>query len=135
MGDRCTGHCCRRFYLPLKPEELARAFEAHQRGEVNYDQIELVAPMVVSLEPHESGTGHWYTCRHLNVMTGDCTNYENRPRLCSGYPDYGQGGGCSYAECTWDEMRAPRAVSRSALLREVDKMKQEIADAMEVVTK
>lgn len=134
MGDRCTGHCCRRFYLPLSPKELEEDLQAFKRDGIgHYDQIELVAPMVVYLEPHESGSGHWYTCRHLNVMTGDCTNYENRPKVCSGYPDYGAGGTCRYDECTWDEVRA-RPVPPSALLRVVEETREGIAKLQEAAT-
>lgn len=51
----------------------------------------------------------YFKCRHL--VDGVCTNYENRPNMCSGYPYYGKtkeefletysGAGEYNPDCTW----------------------------------
>jgi Fe-S-cluster containining protein len=56
-----------------------------------------VAEMVIYQRPHESGEGYMYTCKHFDEETNNCTNYENRPRMCRDYP---YGGVCSYEGCT-----------------------------------
>lgn len=50
-GDRCTGDCCRRFYLPYSPQELddwyGRWLAALAEGKAGDDtEIHLIAPMV-----------------------------------------------------------------------------------------
>ncbi len=125
MSGRCTGHCCRRFFLGVSLDELRAELERVDRGEssrYNPTELRIVVPMLVLLEenvdpdevdnfvkhdpPRERAVsrGYWYTCRHLNVMTGDCTNYEGRPNMCRDYP---YGGACNYAECTWDDGKNP----------------------------
>jgi Fe-S-cluster containining protein len=42
---------------------------------------------------------HWYSCVHYDEDSGDCTNHEDRPQLCRGYP-YGRA--CEEPECTWE---------------------------------
>lgn len=109
MGDRCTGHCCRAFNLPYAPNELLD-------GAQRFGDGEYIADMVIYLglcdalpdrKPALDSTGqvamaHFYTCRHLDEDTGNCTAYETRPKLCSEYP-YGKR--CEYSACTWDEAR------------------------------
>lgn len=97
---RCSGHCCKRFYLPLSPDELKQA-----RVQGRYTDIETIADMVIFLEKSKmrvDGTegpeeGHYYTCRHFDEASGNCGIYERRPRMCSEYP---YGAACKYKACT-----------------------------------
>jgi Fe-S-cluster containining protein len=41
---------------------------------------------------------HYYTCKHFDPKTSNCTIYAIRPVMCRDYP-YGRG--CNYADCTW----------------------------------
>lgn len=41
---------------------------------------------------------HYYSCKHWDQETGDCTIYEHRPQMCREYPYRGK---CNYAACTW----------------------------------
>lgn len=105
--SRCTGHCCRAFTLPFTPQGLAAlvAREAH----LPKSEARELAPMLVYLgtfEPQEaearfghcsSGEHHYWTCRNHDRVTGNCTIYETRPRMCIDYP-YGKP--CNYIECT-----------------------------------
>ncbi len=108
-GRRCTGHCCRDFYLPWQPEDLKRVAnveieQAHGGKPTHYDvdEIALVAGMVIPLPFSKKlpdaleGGGYRYTCRFHNKETGDCGIYLTRPRMCSTYP-YGKT--CTYEEC------------------------------------
>jgi uncharacterized protein len=100
MGDRCTGHCCRRFKIRMSIEEIQTAAE---KPDAHPDFVK-VSAMVRPLEIDPDG-GWWYTCRHLQP-NGDCGIYESRPLMCSDYPY--NGGKCEFEGCTWDE-KAPEA--------------------------
>lgn len=103
--NRCTGHCCSKFYLPFKDKE------ALARGAKNAEDFEYIYDMVIKLpEQAEDGEGipipegedrryHWWTCKHHDTKTGDCTAYDKRPSMCSGYP---YGGPCLMKGCTAD---------------------------------
>lgn len=106
MGDRCTGHCCERFYLPWTPAELKRRAKDHPDDK----QLNQVAEMVIFLE---YGTnkhslrpgqhfGNWYTCKNFDTKTRGCTIYETRPDMCREYP-YSEP--CDYNVCEWDDGR------------------------------
>ena len=112
MGDRCTGHCCRDFTVPLTREQLveyrrrAAAGEPLVRdGEKNWSDIETIVDMLVHVRTHATAPDgsplhapvSRYTCRHLQP-NGDCGIYERRPQMCRKYP---YGGECQYRTCTW----------------------------------
>jgi len=112
--SRCTGHCCQRFPLPLRLADLTVNAQAALRGEdvdangrKRISDIVFIHDMVVPLgEPKtypNGDEGEYYTCRHLNKETGDCTVYEKRPRMCSEYP---YGGACDYVGrgCTMEPL-------------------------------
>lgn len=92
--SRCSGHCCRNFYLPLGPLEL------HERQSRIKDGT-YIAEMVVYLgKDFEGHPGHRYTCRHLDAESGNCLDYPNRPAMCSEYP-YEKV--CTYKGCTLEQ--------------------------------
>ena len=129
MSDRCTGHCCHHFTLPMAPDELWAKYTATMKELENpqadqitmggapdartVQDIHLIAPMAIYLGKKEDSPmpvvegytprkdQHWYTCKHL--VNGNCTIYEHRPAMCRNYP-YGED--CNYADCTWDERKA-----------------------------
>jgi Fe-S-cluster containining protein len=134
MGDRCTGQCCKSFFLPFSPIELRRLYKAAlaaEPGDVQvwyredgtemrtwYDRNEVlkIGSMVVHLgfftdrtaDKHPTGDvmtdGHYYTCKHFEAATGNCLNYENRPLMCSDFP-YSKP--CPHEDrCRWDVARA-----------------------------
>lgn len=115
-GTRCTGDCCRRFYLPFGPGELAYAYALamgavpHRLGAPGLlEDIETIYPMAEWLGMEKRGTNgepipeavNWYRCRNLQP-NGDCGIYEKRPKMCSEYP---YGGACRYDGCTWTPAR------------------------------
>lgn len=88
---RCTGHCCRAFVLNnLKDFESFLAV---------VDQVEdgpYVRDMVISIGKNDDGI-EWYTCKHLDEASGDCIQYESRPRMCRNHPGQKQ---CPFIGCT-----------------------------------
>lgn len=104
MANRCTGHCCKNFPLPYSHSDLKLAFEAWRKGESEWkdlngkphplpQDIHLIYPMVIPLPVKDQFR---YDCKHLDGQ-GDCTIYENRPRMCVDYP-YGKM--CQKKGCT-----------------------------------
>lgn len=108
--NRCTGHCCRKFFLPFTPDQLKAEHEKAIAWDVGgldrvfprYDPVEMlkVAPMVIPIS--EANGGYHYTCKHFDGETGNCRDYENRPKMCSDYP---YGSACTFSECTWEYAR------------------------------
>lgn len=112
--SRCTGHCCKKFFLPYDPQGLQelkqRILKNDLIGKVDTDNL-MVIDMVIPLGPlngldvngdpiNRSTTkteGYYYTCK--NYKDGNCTVYETRPYVCSDYP-YSEL--CRYKTCTWD---------------------------------
>ena len=45
---------------------------------------------------------HTYTCKHFNTTTGNCENYENRPKMCRNFGTSFSDRlyGCGYTGCT-----------------------------------
>ncbi len=135
--NRCTGHCCRSFYLPFSPKELREAYDrwyASQTGypvhktttepkdQRLYQDIHLVAPMVEHLGKfrknplgtvNDDGFGkerrHYYRCKLFDPKAKRCTIYEIRLRMCREYP---YGNKCNYRGCTWKKVKAKRLTAK-----------------------
>lgn len=113
--DRCTGHCCQNFYMPLSPDELERGYRRWstdggtqiqmngKRDSPIYRDIHLIAPMVVYLGPDAKMSrcvnptdetllgkpelpSHRYRCKHFDPKAKVCTIYDIRPAMCRDYP-------------------------------------------------
>lgn len=127
--DRCSGHCCKRFFLPLTPEELkaeATREDLRTRIRFNPDEILKIYDMVIPLKAAvyyefsvdgetripPGAPGHYYTCRHHDAETGNCNNYEARPDVCRNFPFYNTNSPCRYKECTWEEAKRPPVQAR-----------------------
>lgn len=105
--ERCTGHCCKRFYLPKSPDEIQQMYEDWlkfgQQGTRPHNDIDIIAPMLIYLEysnVHTDGSikpykSHYYTCRNFDGQ--GCRIYDRRPAMCSDYP---YNAPCIYKDCT-----------------------------------
>ena len=90
MG-RCTGHCCRFFSLTEPYEEVQT-----KEWQDKYVDGEEIAAMVIPLNAVPSRIkSYYYTCKHFDGK--NCTNYEDRPSMCSNYPYDGK---CGVKGCT-----------------------------------
>jgi Fe-S-cluster containining protein len=100
LGHRCSGNCCKDFYLPISPKELWLSYKKF-KGEIEDDKvtiiqdIEIIYPMVKFLRIDERGN-HKYSCKHLK--RGNCSIYKTRPKMCRDYP-YGKA--CIIPGYTW----------------------------------
>jgi Fe-S-cluster containining protein len=115
VTNRCTGHCCREFYLPLTPAEI----ESYARGEYPTEDEKsdrgFMARNAIWLKTVNGSA--YFTCRQYDTETGNCNAYDRRPRTCSGYPGYGGSHKCSNKGCTWT---IRRATGRDLMLNRVD---------------
>jgi Fe-S-cluster containining protein len=144
-NNRCSGDCCKRFYLPFSPDQLKTMAETGDHPH-NKEEIVFVADMVIPIEAAKDAkegvdggpppqTGHYYTCRHHDAATGNCTTYETRPRVCRDFPFYGAGyrNRCRYKTCTWEEARNPPvAMDRQSLIRKLPRSLEPCNKALEV---
>lgn len=145
-NQRCSGHCCRRFYLPYTPEELQAMVDGTKSTGHRREELEQVAGMVIPLKPAKEyeflvdgvtpvpadARGYYYTCKHHDEATGNCLNYENRPNMCSAFPFYGNPSTrCEYKECTWEDGRNPVIPADSWLLTRKLGRKYQLSKAAE----
>lgn len=108
--SRCTGHCCEKFYLPYLYEEIQQRTKENPNWVIPHGDAAKIVEMIIPLtdvstcmdgSPVKPGDeNHYYTCKWFDKESRNCTNYENRPALCSGYP-YGKP--CTIKNCTWSE--------------------------------
>jgi Fe-S-cluster containining protein len=95
--NRCTGHCCKRFWLSSHPSKLLREARAHyESAKPNWAYVRECLRIFRMVRPLGGG---FYRCVHHDAKTGNCMNYENRPWMCSAYP-YGRE--CQIDGCTLD---------------------------------
>jgi Fe-S-cluster containining protein len=96
------------------------------QGQSFVNDIELIYPMVKHLgfieqpmqgvNPAPPGTashGNYYSCKHFDRESRNCTIYEIRPGMCRDYPYRST---CNYAACTWHE-RKTQPIAREERLR------------------
>lgn len=105
MGDRCTGHCCRAFTLPKSPEDIRKMVEEDRLNDGPFILDMLIYLGLFDVNPAGGVLDepwHYFTCRHLDTATGNCTVYEQRPHLCRNYPN---DKACEFPGCTWDAVR------------------------------
>lgn len=81
----CTGKCCERFPINgiRTHQEVFRLLDS----DPNYPEYAKIREMLIVIPADEATPYDSYTCKHFDPEAKLCTNYENRPRMCSGYPD------------------------------------------------
>lgn len=53
-------------------------------------------------DPRFRDMGHFHRCKNFDKVSRNCTIYETRPAMCSGYPD---GRACTFVGCGSDEAK------------------------------
>jgi hypothetical protein len=99
--SRCTGHCCKAFYLPYGYVEILRRSATIKDGAQ-------IASMVIPL-PKEPDGGYRYTCKWFDAERGDCSIYEDRPHMCYRHPEELP---CDFPGCTRPTWRRGELVGR-----------------------
>lgn len=123
FSKRCTGHCCKSFILPwISPDTFERERLKYKDNEdiskifdmVIYlgndpNQLPEIAKKIIPIDnlknynPDAYKKSHYYTCKWHDTLTGNCTNYENRPNMCRIFPDIADtnlNGSCEFNGCT-----------------------------------
>jgi Fe-S-cluster containining protein len=123
--NRCTGACCKEFYLPRGPAQFAAEalgffllaeFGNPRDRQPNADHAEELSKIAqLAVPTREIGKGdtmpsgkayahedrvQLYTCRWFDGT--NCTVYETRPSMCRRYP---YGSKCEHDTCSWDAAR------------------------------
>lgn len=77
VNERCVGACCVSFCLPVEGyADLMRQAHSFEDGD---KVLAMALPRMPSYDyPFASRFG----CRHHDHVTGDCTNYADRPGVC-----------------------------------------------------
>lgn len=103
--SRCTGHCCKRFYLPYTSKLEFADVVSHGRvqdGPFILDMLIKLPEQTTDirgkrLRKDDPQRHEYWTCRHYDTKTGDCRVYDQRPAMCRDYP-YGKP--CVVKGCT-----------------------------------
>lgn len=103
MGDRCTGDCCRKFFLNASPQWFATRLANLKLEKRSEPEVEQIAEMLILIES-VSEEENYYTCKNHDPISGDCRIYETRPKMCRDYPYHGQR--CRYPGCQAEQFRA-----------------------------
>lgn len=107
---RCTGDCCRSFSLPFTQEQFAK-IKADPEKQKRYKDGERIFNMILPLGNvrtlpngvrEKDAKLAYYTCWHHDPISGNCTIYDTRPRMCRLYP---YGNECFYVDCTLKQTR------------------------------
>ena len=81
----CSGRCCEYFTMGLSPSEIKRRAEKNPNSDFAKYQ-DMLIPLYYEKNCGSTGS-HFYTCKYYNKETRRCTNYANRPNMCSAYPN------------------------------------------------
>jgi Fe-S-cluster containining protein len=138
--SRCTGQCCASFALLFKPDQLRADIDRRKAdpaekpaSEAAYIRdgeyvLDMIVPLpegsIVDTTDGPEG-GQRYTCRHWDPVTGNCTQYDQRPAMCRDYP---YRGNCGFMGCTYT-CRTDNEVSRE----EDDLCRAEVSPVVEPV--
>lgn len=110
--QRCSGHCCEVFFLPVKPDKIDELRKTTQDGEAIASMVVPLGEAIKDLPKrlrrmlpqayHEDPDkilprGYFYTCKHLDPKTKNCGIYVDRPAMCREMP---YGSHCPYVGCT-----------------------------------
>lgn len=101
--NRCIGHCCRRFTLKSKDGYILNSWiDAWLKNYYLENDQKKVYEMLIQLEDvYENDEWRGYfTCKNLDILSGDCKIYSTRPNMCRNFPNDGI---CQYTECTLKE--------------------------------
>lgn len=122
----CTGHCCRAFIIKSHSpgeikfliSDLESCDSLTKVQQSNLDICKMLIPLgadpyklpleaqkIIPLDNFDRDDHNYYTCKHHNVITGECMDYENRPSMCSGFPENASehtnwNGSCINRGCT-----------------------------------
>lgn len=132
--SRCVGQCCKRFFVPLTPDDLETGRQVlasdpcaerfvDASGCTRYfdDDLAKILDMLVFIESSGDKDAHgaFYTCKHL-AANGDCQIYDQRPRMCSAYP---YGLECRFPGCAFEQ---PEDLSKATSMKGKPLSKEEI---------
>lgn len=98
LVSTCTGDCCVVFTLPYDYEQVREKMHVIEDGTFIADMLvpltkDQAAKRVAELMSatgqaafEGDDTKHYFTCVHWDESTRRCGAYDERPRMCRGYP-------------------------------------------------
>jgi hypothetical protein len=105
----------------MSPEQIRNLATREARQGIKHSDAILLSEMMIFLRmdfvPSYNPRGmkmargtknnrvYHFTRKHHDPVTGDCMNYENRPRMCRNYP-YGKK--CGYSGCAMTEAKCEK---------------------------
>ena len=109
MGDRCTGHCCYEFWVPVGSlEQLQQEVIDFPEDKERATIAKMLIPVHTAHKADHNYVGQYFKCKNFvstGGRTGYCGDYENRPKMCWDYP-YGKR--CQQEACEYTDARRVR---------------------------
>lgn len=93
-----TGHCCRLIIMPitkkkflavLRRKNSESAFIDENWNMLSVKQALEIRPELRFCTKPVLNKKTFFTCKQFDSLTNKCRNYDKRPKICSGYPYYG----------------------------------------------
>lgn len=110
----CLGSCCKEFHVFDDASGYRTHMDIIQQLSTQENDIEAakLTAMLIPIKRQIIDNVNYFmwTCKWWNTETGLCMNYENRPSMCSGFPNYPESSklydrGCCYNDkCTFTNM-------------------------------
>lgn len=125
---KCSGHCCKVFYLPYSFDEMNHFKRLSSLGKTKEEKVKdlfKIANLIIPVRAescktyaiensliysssrkssHMYNVMYYYTCKNYDAIKHKCLDYENRPSMCSKYPYMRQ---CYYRDCTLKYIHVP----------------------------
>lgn len=110
--ERCTGDCCRWIAMRLPDKDgnvvqMTKEIHDYWKG-FSEDQVSKEVYKIVNMTEYsgespvqgreEEGEISFFTCKNWDEESGNCMDYDNRPKMCSEYPY--EDGSCNWEGCT-----------------------------------
>jgi Fe-S-cluster containining protein len=107
VTHKCSGDCCRMFYLQGMNYEEVKEYIKHFKDS---KEANTIIDMIIPLSTEEANEviiktgldkiiegekykiaaekGHLFTCKHFDGVENKCLIYKDRPAMCKNYPHY-----------------------------------------------
>jgi Fe-S-cluster containining protein len=135
ITGRCTGSCCELFTIgdntieQLKHKIELGLYDSDKEDAkmivdmlvpLTYEEVCEALPKLITFKgklPHKDKVfGQYFTCKHFDKVTRNCTVYETRPAMCHKYPFSNFEHKCEFKDCTCTFIKEEKEIEKTCLI-------------------